>query len=67
MQEVLFALGQQLVGDFEVVVRDAVAKSVFDALFLVADLLKVFYVEPVRDLDVTFVALLEVNSKPEWH
>ena len=64
MWKVFFAFVKQLMGDFEIIIRNGVAKFVFEALFLLADLLKVFNIEPVWHLDIAFIALLEVDSEP---
>ena len=64
MREVLFAFSQQLVRYLQIVVGDAVAKLVFELLFLLTDLLQVFDVEPVRHLDVALIPLFEVHCEP---
>ena len=48
----------------EVVVRNRVAEFIFEALFLLADLLQEFNVEPVGYLDVTLVTLFQVDGEP---
>ena len=53
--------------DFEVIVRNGVAKFVFETFFFLADLLKVFDIEPIRYLNIALIALLEVDCEPYRH
>ena len=64
MWEVFFALSQQLVRYLQIVVGNAVAKLIFELLFLLANLLQVFDVKPVGHLDVALIPLFEVHSEP---
>ena len=64
MGEVFLAFSQQLVGDLQIVVGDAVTELIFELFFFLADLLQVFDVEPVGHLNVTFIPLLQVHGEP---